>query len=98
MKVSNLETAFTEMSDLNSQQINIIKNLEPVPSKTSTGRPLVNQITKEINLSSNAKKLDLNQNLNTFPFVQVHRFKNPKNVIIGHLNINSSRNKFTAVE
>ena len=26
------------------------------------------------------------------------RFKNPKNVTIGHLNVNSLRNKFTAVE
>ena len=86
------------MNDLNSHQINVIKNLEPVCSKISTDRPLVNQITKESNLSSNAKNLDLNRAFNTFPLVQTHRLKNPKNVIIGHLNVNSLRNKFTAVE
>ena len=86
------------MNDLNSHQINVIKNLEPASSKISTDRPLVNQITKESNLSSNAKNLDLNRTFNTFPLVQAHRLKNPKNVIIGHLNINSLMNKFTAVE
>ena len=33
-----------------------------------------------------------------FPTVQAHRYKNPKNVIIGHLNVNSLRNKYVAVE
>ena len=74
------------MKDLNSHQVNVNKNLEPVSFKNSTDRPLVNQITKESNLSSNAKKLDLNRNFNTFPLVQAHRLKNPKNVIISHLN------------
>ena len=86
------------MNDLNSHQINVIKNLEPVSSKISTDRPLVNQVTKESNLISNAKNLDLNRNFNAFPLVQAHRLKNPKNVIIGHLNVNSLRKKFTAVE
>ena len=44
------------MNDLKSHQINVMKNLKPVSSKISTGRPLVNQITKESDLSSNAKK------------------------------------------
>ena len=82
----------------NSHQINVTKNLEPVFSKIITGKPLVNQITKESNLSSNTKNLDLNWNFNTFLLVQAHRLKNPKNVIMGHLNVNSLRNKFTAVE
>ena len=86
------------MNGLNSHQINVIINLESVSSKISTDRPLVNQITKESNLSSNAKNLDLNRTFNTFPLVQARRLKNPKNVIIGHLNVNSLRNKFTAVE
>ena len=84
-------TTFTEMNDLNSHQINVIKNLESVSTKISTHRPLVNQITKESNLRSNPKNLDLNRNFNTFLLVQVHRLKNPKNVIIGHLNVNSLR-------
>ena len=83
------------MNDLNSHQINVIKNLEPVSSKISTDRPLVNQITKESNLSRNAKNLDLNRTFNTFPLVQAHRLKHPK---IGHLNANSVRNKFTVIE
>ena len=91
-------TTFTEMNDLNSHQINVIKNLESVSTKISTHRPLVNQITKESNLRSNPNNLDLNRNFNTFPLVQVHRLKNPKNVIIGHLNVNSLRYKFKAVE
>ena len=93
-----MDTTFTEMNDLNSHQTNVIKNLEPVSSEISTDRPSVNQIPKESNLSSNAKKLDLKRSFNTFPLVQAHRLKNPKNVIIGHLNVNSLRNKFTAVE
>ena len=93
-----VETTFTEMNDLNSWQLNVSKNLEPVSSKVSTDRPLVNQVTKESNLNSNVKNLDLNQNFNTFPLVQAHRLKNPKNVIIGHLNLNSLGNKFTAVQ
>ena len=43
------------MNDLNSHQINIIKNLEPASFKISTDRPLVNEITKESNLNCIAK-------------------------------------------
>ena len=89
------------MNDLNSQIYNKnsqIKNLEPVSSKTNTDRPLVNQIIEKSNLSSNGKNLGFNRTFNTFPLVQEHRLKNPKNVTIGHLNVNSLRNKFTAVE
>ena len=42
--------------------------------------------------------MDLKQNFNTFPLLQVHRLKNTKNVITGHVNVNSMRNKFVAVE
>ena len=89
-------TTFTDMSDPNNRQINVIKNLEPVSFKISTNRPLVNRVTKESNLSSDAS-LDLNRNFSVFQLVQAHRLKNPKN-IIDHLNVNSLRNKFTAVE
>ena len=77
---------------------NVTKNLEPVSSKISNDRPLVNQITKDSNLYSNAKYLDLNRNFNTFQLVQAHEVKNPKNVIKGHLNVNSLQNKFPAIE
>ena len=35
---------------------------------------------------------------NSYPQVQQHRSKNPKNVILGHLNVNSLRSKIEAVE
>ena len=35
---------------------------------------------------------------NAFQSVQKHRLQNPKNIVIGHLNFNSLRNKFEAVE
>ena len=35
---------------------------------------------------------------NSYPQVQQRRLKNPKNVILGHLNINSLRSKIEAVE
>ena len=34
----------------------------------------------------------------TFPSVQAHKYKNLKNVIIAHLNVNSLRNKIVAVK
>ena len=51
-------------------------------------------------LGSNAKKPQKNskQNFVTFQSVQAHRCKNPKNAIIGHLNVNSLRNKFVAID
>ena len=35
---------------------------------------------------------------NSYQQVQQHRLKNPKNVILGQLNVNSLRNKIEAVE
>ena len=35
---------------------------------------------------------------NAFQSVQKHRLQNPKNIVIGHLNVNSLRNKSEAVE
>ena len=58
----------------------VVQNLEPV--SFNINRSLVNQFTTEINLSNNAKNLDLNWNLNTFPLVQVYRLKNPENAIL----------------
>ena len=61
-----MDTTFTEMNDPNNRQTNVIENLEPVSSKISTDRPLVNQVTKETNSSSNAKNLDLNRNFHYY--------------------------------
>ena len=33
-----------------------------------------------------------------FQSVQKHRFQNPKNIVIGHLNVNFLRNNIKAVE
>ena len=35
---------------------------------------------------------------NAFQSVQKHRLRNPKNIVTGHLNVNSLRNRFEAVE
>ena len=42
--------------------------------------------------------LGINECSNAFESVNAHRLQNPKNVIIGHLNVNSFRNKTIAVE
>ena len=68
------------MNDPNNLHTNLTKNLETVSSKISSGRSLVNQVTKEINLSSDAN-LDFPLNFNTLPLVHAHRLKNPKKVI-----------------
>ena len=39
-----------------------------------------------------------NECSNTFRSVQKHRLQNPKNAVIGHLTVNSLRNKFEAVK
>ena len=44
------------------------------------------------------KKLDSKRNFVTFQSVQAHRYKNSKNATTGHLNVNSLRNKFFAVD
>ena len=35
---------------------------------------------------------------NAFESVKAHKLQNPKNIIIGHLNVNSLKNKFIVVE
>ena len=35
---------------------------------------------------------------NTFQPVQKHKLQNPKNIVIGHLNVNSLRNKFNVAK
>ena len=92
-----MDTLPLQRNDLNYPQTNVIKILEPVSSKVTTDRPLVNRFTTESNLSNN-ENLDLNGNFNTFPLGQAHRLKNPKNVITGHLKVVFLRNKFTTFE
>ena len=80
------------------QSKNLTKILKSFSSRKSTDRPSVDQLSEKGNLGSNAKNLDSKRIFVTFPSVQVHRYKNPKNAIIGHLNVNSLKNKFIAVE
>ena len=92
-----MDTAVAKKDDFN-HPTNVTKVLKPFSSRKSTDRPLVDQFSKKGYLGSNAKKLDPKQNFVTFQLVQVHRCQNPKNAIIGHLNVNSLRNKFVAID
>ena len=61
-----------------------------------TGLQLIN-FQKKGYLGSTVKKVRLKAKLCYFQSVQAHRCKNLKNAIIGHLNVNSLRNKFVAI-
>ena len=92
-----MDTAVTKKDDFNNTT-NVTKILKPFSTRKISGRPLVNQFSKKGYLGSNTKKLDSKRNFVTFQSVQAHRCKNPKNVIMGNLNVNSLRNKFLAVD
>ena len=59
-----------------------------------TDRPSVDQFSKRGCLI----KLDSKPNFVTFQSVEAPRCKNPKSPIIGHLNVNSLRYKFVAID
>ena len=40
----------------------------------------------------------MNECGNVFEYVKVHKLKNPKSIIIGHMNVNFLRNKLVAVD
>ena len=42
--------------------------------------------------------LSMNECGNVFEYVKVHKLKNPKSIIIGHMNVNFLRNKLVAVD
>ena len=90
-----MDTAVTKKDDFNNQ-VNVTKILNP--SRKSTDMPSVDQFSKKGYLGGNAKKLGSKQNFITFQSVQAHRYKNPKNAVVGHLNVNSLRNKFAAID
>ena len=64
-------------------------------SAVNTDRPIV---THSRNSNNKRNKESINVSCNAFDSVKVHKLKNPKNIIIGHLNVNSLRNKIIAVE
>ena len=63
-----------------------MENIDTSPKNSSIG----DQNIYPFNLSN--KETDCFTELKTF------RFKNPKNLIMGHLNINSFRNKFESIK
>ena len=65
----------------------------------NTDRPIVS-CPETQNHSRANKAISRNKinSSNSYPQVQQHRLKNPKNVILGHLNVNSLRSKIEAVE
>ena len=65
----------------------------------NTDRPIVSCPETQNDLRAN-KTISRNKinSGNSYSQVQQHRLQNPKNVILGHLNVNSLRNKIEAVE
>ena len=63
-------------------------------------RPVLSKTHRfEENLNDANRSFENNkEHSNAFQSVQKHRLQNPKNIVICHLNLNSLRNKFEAVE
>ena len=75
------------------------KNLCSDFSIVNTGRPIITYCRNSNNKRNTEKSfLSINECSNVFDSVKVHRLKIPKNVLIGHSNVNSVRNKIIAVE
>ena len=79
-----MDTVVTKKDDFKNPTI-LTKILKPFSSRKSTDRPSVDQFSNIGYLGSNVKILDLKRNFVTLQLVQVHRYRNPKNVIIGHI-------------
>ena len=78
-----MDTVVTKKDDFNNPA-NVTRILKHFSSRKSTDRPSVDQFSTKGNLGINAKNLDSKRNFVTFSSVQAHRYKNPKNVIIGY--------------
>ena len=64
----------------------------------NTDRPI---ITYSINLNNKRNEksfLSINECSNAFESIKFHKLKNPKNILIDYLNVNSLKNKIIAVE
>ena len=68
--------------------------------KNDIDRPIISEtIHLEETLNDVNRVFESNKECsNAFQSVQKHRLQNPKNIVIGHLNVNYLRNKFEAVE
>ena len=92
-----MDTVVTKKDDFKNPTI-VTKILKPFSYRKSSDRPSVDQFSNKGYLGSNVKILDSKRNFVTLQLVQVHRHRNPKNVIIGHSKIYSLRNKFVGVD
>ena len=69
-------------------------------SVANTDRPIIsktNHLEENLN-DANRVFRKSKECSNAFQSVHKHTLQNPKNIVIGHLNVNSLRNKFEAVE
>ena len=64
----------------------------------NTDRPIVSRPETQNHLRANktTSRNKINSG-NSYPQVQQHRSKNPKNIVLGHLTVNSLRSKIEAV-
>ena len=77
-----------------TKKVNVKLNLKV--STPNTDRLIVSCPETQNDLRTK-KAISCNKS-NSYPQVQEHSLQNPKNVILGHLNVNSLRNKIEAVE
>ena len=63
-----------------------IENIDISPESSNIGDQNLNPLNTS------------NKETNCFTGLKTFRFKNPKNLIMGHLNINSLRNKFESIK
>ena len=77
-----------------------VKNISLNSSVANTGRPIVSKTHRlEESLNDAIVPLKIIKNeVMIFQSVEKHQLQSPKTIVIGHLNFNSLRNKFKAVE
>ena len=77
----------------------INSNLNLKVSMPNNDRPIVfcRETQNHLRANKTTSRNKINSG-NSYQQVQQHRLKNPKNVILGQLNVNSLRNKIEAVE
>ena len=65
----------------------------------NTDRPIIfcPETQSDVRANKRTSRSKINSG-NSYPQVQEHRLQNPKNVILGSLNVNSRRNKIETVE
>ena len=86
-----------EKNIVNSKKV---QNIYLNSSVANTDRPIIsttNHLEENLNdanrVFENSKECS-----NAFQSVQKHRLQNPKNIVIGHINVNSLKSKFDVVE